>query len=60
VIPFLPLRAGVSRISGGAVQLAAGFGLEMGPVHLSGAYLTEKNSAGEFRAASVALSFAHN
>ena len=60
VIPFLPLRGGLSRISGGAVHFAAGFGLEMGPVHLSGAYLTEKNSAGEFRAASVALSFQHN
>ena len=60
VIPFLPLRGGISRISGGAVHFAAGFGLELGPVHLSGAYLTEKNSAGEFRAASVALSFAHN
>ena len=59
-IPFLPLRGGMSRVSGGAVHFAAGFGLEMGPVHLSGAYLTEKNSAGEFRAASVALSFAHN
>ena len=59
-MPFLPLRAGVSRVSGGGLQLGAGLGLAMGPVHLSGAYLTEKNSAGEFRAASVALSFAHN
>ena len=60
VVPFLPLRGGMSRVSGGAIHFAAGFGLEMGPVHLSGAYLTEKNSAGEYRAASVALSFAHN
>ena len=29
-------------------------------VHFSAAYLTEKNSAGEFRAASFALSFGHN
>ena len=60
VVPFLPLRGGVSRVSGGAVHLAAGFGLEMGPLNLSAAYLTEKNSAGQFRAASVALSFGHN
>ena len=60
LLPFLPLRGGVSRISGGAVQLAGGFGLEMGPLHLSGGYLFEKRSAGEFRAASVALSFRHN
>ena len=60
VLPFLPLRGGFSRVSGGAVHFAAGLGLELGPVHFSGAYLTEKNSAGEFRAASFALSFGHN
>ena len=60
MVPFLPLRGGLSRVSGGAVHLAAGFGLEVGPVNLSAAYLTEKNSAGQFRAASVALSFGHN
>jgi hypothetical protein len=59
VIPFLPLRRGILRVSGGPIHFAAGFGLEMEPVHLSGAYLTEK-SAGEFRGASVALSFGHN
>jgi len=57
VIGFLPLRGGVSFVSGGGVQLAAGLGLELGPVKLSGAYLTEKGTAGEFRAASFALSF---
>ena len=59
-LSFLPLRAGFSRISGGAVHLAGGFGLVLGPVNLSAAYLTylsEKNSAGEFRAVTVALSF---
>ena len=60
LLSFLPLRGGVSRISGGAVHLAGGFGLEMGPVHVSAAYLVEKQSAGEYRAASLALSFAHN
>ena len=60
LLPFLPLRGGFSRVSGGAIHLAAGLGLELGPVHFSGAYLTEKNSAGEFRAASFALSFGHN
>ena len=60
LLPFLPLRGGLSRVSGGAVHFAAGLGLELGPVHFSGAYLTEKNSAGEFRAASFALSFGHN
>ena len=60
MVPFLPLRGGLSRVSGGAVHLAAGFGLEVGPVNFSAAYLTEKNSAGQFRAASVALSFGHN
>ena len=59
-LPFLPLRGGLSRISGGAVHFAAGLGLQLGPVHFAGAYLTEKNSAGEFRAASFALSFGHN
>jgi hypothetical protein len=59
-LPFLPLRGGVSRISGGGIQVAGGLALELGPVHFSGAYLSEKNSAGEFRAASFALSFAHN
>jgi len=57
VIPFLPLRAGFSRVTDGAYQVGAGFGLELGPVVISAAYLTEKGSAGEFRAASVALSF---
>ena len=59
-VPFLSLRGGLSRISGGAVHLAGGFGLRLGPVNLSAAYLVEKASAGEFRAASVALSFGHN
>jgi hypothetical protein len=57
LLPFLPLRGGVSAVSGGGVQLGAGLGLELGPVKLSGAYLSEKNSAGEFKAASFALSF---
>ena len=57
VIPFLPLRGGFSRVTDGAYQIGAGFGLELGPVVISAAYLTEKGSAGEFRAASVALSF---
>ena len=60
LLPFLPLRGGFSRLSGGAVHFAGGLGLELGPLHVSAAYLTEKNSAGEFRAASVALSFGHN
>ena len=60
LLPFLPLRGGLSRISGGAVHWAGGVGLELGPVHFSGAYLTEKNSAGEFRAVTFALSFGHN
>ena len=60
LLPFLPLRGGLSRVSGGAVHFAGGLGLELGPVHFSAAYLTEKNSAGEFRAASFALSFGHN
>ena len=59
-VSFMPLRGGFSRVSGGAIHFAAGLGLELGPVHFSGAYLTEKNSAGEFRAASFALSFSHN
>ena len=57
---ILSLAFGVASLSGGAVHLAAGFGLEIGPVHISGAYLTEKRSSDQFRAASVALSFAHN
>ena len=60
ILPFLPLRGGVSRVSGGGVHFAGGVGLELGPVHFSGAYLTEKNTAGEFRAATFALSFGHN
>ncbi len=57
VIPFLPVRAGVSSVSGGGIQLGVGLGLKLGPVNFSGAYLTEQSSAGEFRAASFALSF---
>jgi hypothetical protein len=60
LLPFLPLRGGMSRVSGGAVYFAGGVGLEFGPVHFSGSYLTEKGSAGEFRVASFALSFGHN
>ena len=60
LLPFLPLRGGISRVSGGAVHFAGGVGLELGPVHFSGSYLTEKNSAGEFRVVGLALSFGHN
>ena len=60
LLSFLPLRGGMSRVSGGAIHFAAGVGLELGPIHFSSAYLTEKNSAGEFRAATFALSFGHN
>ena len=35
VVPFLPLRAGISKISGG-FMLSGGLGLRMGPVQLSG------------------------
>ncbi len=59
-VSFLPLRGGMSFISGGAIHFAAGFGLELGPLHLSAAYLTEKNSDGEMRAATVAMSFSHH
>jgi hypothetical protein len=57
VLSFLPLRGGFSRVSGGAVHLAGGLGLVLGPINLSAAYLTETNSAGEFRAVTIALSF---
>ncbi len=60
LLPFLPIRGGVSRLSGGVVHFAGGFALELGPLHLSAAYLAAKNSPGEYRAGSVALSFAHN
>jgi len=60
ILSFLPLRGGISRVSGGGVHFAGGVGLELGPVHFSGAYLTEKNTADEFRAATFALSFGHN
>ena len=59
VIPILPLRAGFSRVEGGTLQMAAGFGLKMGPVNLSGAYLTEPGAQGEYRAIVLALSFGH-
>jgi hypothetical protein len=39
------------------MESSAGVGLELGSVKLSGAYLSEKNSGGEFKAASFALSF---
>lgn len=57
LLPFLPLRGGVSFVAGGGVQFGAGVGLDLGSVKLSGAYLSEQNSAGEFKAASFALSF---
>ncbi len=55
---LLALRGGMAR-AGGVGQFAAGFGLALGPVNLSGAYLTE-TGPGDFRAASVAISFGHN
>jgi hypothetical protein len=57
VISFLSLRGGVSRVTGGAIQLGTGLGLKLGPVGISGAYLIEQGSAGEFRAASLAFSY---
>ena len=57
-ISFLALRGGMAR-AGGAGQFAAGFGLVLGPVNLSGAYLTE-TGPGDFKAASFALSFGHH
>ncbi len=57
VIPLLPLRGGISRVTGGGLQLGVGFGLELGPVVISGAYMSERGEAGELRAASLALSF---
>ena len=59
-LPILPLRGGLSSVSGGGVQFAVGFGLALGPVNLSGAYLTETGSPGEYKAASFALSYGHN
>jgi hypothetical protein len=52
---ILSLAFGVASLSGGAVHLAAGFALELGPVYLSGGYLVENNSPDEYKAASVAL-----
>ena len=57
-ISFLALRGGMAR-AGGAGQFATGFGLVLGPVNLSGAYLTE-TGPGDFKAASFALSFGHH
>ena len=57
-IPILPLRGGFA-VAGGAFQLAGGFGLKLGPVNISAAYLSEPGSAGEFRAAHVSLTFGH-
>ena len=57
-ISVLALRGGMAR-AGGAGRFAVGFGLVLGPVNLSGAYLTE-TGPGDFKAASVALSFGHH
>ena len=57
---MLPLRGGISRVSGGRTQFAAGLGLILGPVNFSAGLLTEAGSKGEYAVGSFALSFGHH
>ena len=57
---MLPLRGGISRVSGGRTRFSAGLGLVLGPVNFSAGVLTEAGSKGEYAAASFALSFGHH
>ncbi len=59
-IGMLPLRGGISRVSGGRTQFSAGLGLVLGPVNFSAAILTEAGSKGEYAVGSFALSFGHH
>lgn len=56
IIPFLPLRAGVSRVSGG-YQLSGGLGLVLGPVQLSGAAAVREGDIGDDTVGAFALTF---
>jgi hypothetical protein len=59
-IGMLPLRGGISRVSGGRTQFSAGLGLVFGPVNFSAGILTEAGSKGEYAVGSFALSFGHH
>lgn len=56
ILPFLPLRAGLSVISGG-YQLSGGVGLRMGPVQLSAAGAVRETDLGDDAVGAVALTF---
>ena len=56
IIPFLPLRAGVSVISGG-YQLSGGVGLKLGPVQLSAAAATRQSEFGDDAIGAFGLTF---
>ena len=57
---MLPLRGGISRVSGGGTQFSAGLGLILGPLNLSAGILTEAGSKGEYAVGTFALSFGHH
>lgn len=56
LVPFLPLRAGVAKITDGT-QIGGGLGLALGPVNLAGAALLRTGAAGEGFLAQIGLSF---
>jgi hypothetical protein len=56
LIPFLPLRAGLSLISGGYVA-SAGAGLEVAFFHLNAAVAARKTEYGSFPSGAVTVSF---
>lgn len=56
ILPFLPVRAGVSLVSGG-YQLAGGLGLKLGPVQLSAAAAARSTELGDDAVAALSLTF---
>jgi hypothetical protein len=56
LIPFLPLRAGLSLISGGYVA-SAGAGLEVAFFHLNAVVAARKTEYGQFPSGAVTVSF---
>lgn len=56
ILPMLPIRAGLTLLSGG-YQLSGGLGLKLGPVQLSGAAAARSTELGDDAVAALGVSF---
>lgn len=56
VLPMVPIRAGLTVLSGG-YQVSGGLGLRLGPVHLSGAAAARSTDLGDDAVAALGLTF---